>query len=74
MCISGLFGGGKTPTPPPLPPPLPPPPTPSDENIVEGRQADRRRAAVAGNRDSTILTSQQGLTDASTAPKTILGT
>ena len=71
MCI---FGSPKAPTPPPLPPPLPPIPTPSDENIVEGRLADRRRAAAAGNRDSTILTSAQGLTDASTAPKTILGT
>ena len=72
MCIFG--SGPKAPTPPPLPPPLPPIPTPSDENIVAGRLADRRRAAAAGNRDSTILTSAQGLTDASTAPKTILGT
>lgn len=72
MCVFG--SQSKTPTPPPLPPPLPPIPTPSDENIVEGRQADRRRAAAAGNRDSTILTSAQGLTDATGAAKTLLGT
>lgn len=72
MCIFG--SQSKAPTPPPLPPPLPPIPTPSDENIVGGRRRDRLRAAALGNRDSTILTSAQGLTDASTAPKTILGT
>ena len=72
MCFFG--SSPKTPTPPPLPPPLPPIPTPSDENIIEGRQAQRRRAAAAGNRDSTILTSAQGLTDATTTPKTLLGT
>ncbi len=71
MCI---FGSPSAPSPPPLPPQLPPIPTPSDANIGAGRLADRRRAAAVGNRDSTILTSQQGLTDANTAPKTILGT
>ena len=72
MCIFG--SGPKTPASPPLPPPLPPVPTPSDENIVEGRQADRRRAAAAGNRNSTILTSQQGLVDSDLAQKSLLGT
>lgn len=74
MCIFGSQTSTLVPTPPPLPPPLPPVPTPSDENIVEGRQADRRRAAAAGNRASTILTSAQGLTDATGAAKTLLGT
>ena len=72
MCIFG--SSPSAPAPPPLPPPLPAIPTPSDENITAGRLADRRRAAAVGNRDSSILTSKQGLPDDFGAPKSILGT
>ena len=72
--------GGKAPAPaiPPLDPAVkeaPPPPTPLDEGVRQVRSSTRRRAALSGGRQSTIVTSAQGLTDpAFTAPKSLLGT
>jgi len=71
--MGALFGGSKTPSAPPLPPPLPAPPTTGSPEVQRAREEARARAALSG-RQSTILTSSQGLTtQASTAKKTLLG-
>jgi hypothetical protein len=71
MCI----GSPAPPAPPPPPPAPPPPPTPVDPAVVKSRQTNRRRAALAGNRQSTIVTSSQGLEgNAPGVFKTLLGT
>lgn len=72
--MSFFGGGGSGPSVPPLPPPPPPPPTPVDPAVVKARASNRQQAALAGGRQSTILTSAQGLTsNASTTKKTYLG-
>lgn len=71
----GIFSKPKSPPPPPLPPAPPPPPKPTDPNVTRAKRDERRRAAGAIGRGSTILTGSQGLTtEASTARKTLLGT
>ena len=75
MCIGPL--APNAPATPSLPPALPaarPPPTPADPEVGLARQRERRRAALASG-SRVILTSGQGLqTQATTAPKTLLGT
>ena len=82
-------GGGAAPQPVqqvnPLPPitPLPPPaplpapiPTLLDPAVKQRRQDERRIAALAGGRASTVFTSPQGLapvTDNPAGRKTLLG-
>lgn len=44
----------------------PPPPTPFDPSVTAARASNRAAAAMAAGRGSTILTSAQGLTDATT--------
>ena len=63
MC---LFSAPKAPEAPALPPPVAPPPTPVDAAVVRARQISRQRAALAGGRQDTILTSPQGATDEAT--------
>ena len=66
-----------SPSPPPAPPPPPPPPEPpkeTDERVRKSRLDERRRAMLAGGRQSTILTGPGGLSDPpDTAEKTLLG-
>lgn len=71
MCLSSP----STPSPPPLPPAPPPPPTEVDPAVKRARTENRQRAALAQGRDSTILTSPQGLTNTPMAStkKSILG-
>jgi hypothetical protein len=72
--------GGRS-APAPILPPLadtvaeaPPVATPLDEGVRRVREDTRRRAALSGGRQSTIVTSAQGLTTpAPTAPKSLLG-
>lgn len=69
------FSSPKPPAPPPLPPPPPPIPTPLNPEVKAARSSTRRRAALAGGRGSTIVTSSQGLSSASEGTKkTLLGT
>ncbi len=76
MCV-GPFAPKAPPAPPalpPLPPPLAPPPTLVSPDVGEARKREQRRAALAGG-SKTVLTTPQGLlTEATTAPKTLLGT
>jgi len=64
------------PAPPPPPPAPPPPPTPLDPAVTAARTKDRRLAALAQGRTSTILTSGLGLTTepSAGAKKQLLGT
>jgi hypothetical protein len=58
---------------PPLPPAPAPPPTVVDPAVKAAGAKNRQLAALAGGRDSTLITG--GLTDpASTAKKQVLGT
>lgn len=62
---------GSAPSPPPLPAP---PPSRDDEAVQEAARKERRRLLLAQGRDSTILTSGQGVTaPANAARKTLLG-
>lgn len=64
----------KPPEPPPLPPPPPEPVKRVDERVARARQTNRRQAALARGRGSTILTSPLGLeSEATTAGKRVLG-
>jgi hypothetical protein len=68
------FSAPAAPPPPPTPPPLPPPPTEQSPEVTKARKDSRQRAALASGRNSTILTSAQGLTDApAVTGKTLLG-
>ena len=69
MCM----GGGGSPSPPPLPPEPAPPPTMLDPQVVRNKATNRRRAALASGRDSTILTGPQGLSPETGTLKTVLG-
>ena len=71
-----MCGGGGGIRPVPIGPPAEaaPPPTPVNPEIGRARRSNRRRAALAAGRQSTIATSAQGLqTPASTAQKNLLG-
>tara|TARA_R100000700_G_C3166473_1_gene141532 strand:+ start:1055 stop:1282 length:228 start_codon:yes stop_codon:yes gene_type:complete len=73
--MGGLFGS-KSSSPPPPPPPMPPPPAPtrSDADIRATRDNERKRRLAAAGRQSTILTSGQGITEDATANRpTLLG-
>lgn len=71
MCFGGTPA---TPTPPPLPPEAAPPVTPVDPKVKEKRDRTRQQAALAEGRGKNILTSPLGLTtEATTAPKQLLG-
>ena len=70
--MGGLVGP-KTPK-PPKPVQQPNVPTPVDEEVVKARGDERRRAALSQGRNSTILTSPQGLPSLTTTGKTLLGT
>lgn len=68
------FGGAPSvQAPPPLPPPAPPPPTEVEPEVRKARAKNRSAAALAGGRQSTILTSSQGLTAPTEAGKQLLG-
>ncbi len=70
------FGSSK-PAPPPPPPPVQmpaPPPTPVSAAVKAARKAQKRTAALAQGRKSTILTGPRGLlTEADITKKTLLG-
>jgi len=62
------------PAPPPPAPPPPPLPTPVDPAVKKARADNRQAAALAGGRQSTVLTTSQGLTDVvADGRKTVLG-
>jgi hypothetical protein len=71
--MGGLFGGAA-----PMPPaPLPAPEAPkkSDAEIMASRENERKRRLAAAGRQSTVLTSGQGVTEEATVTKpTLLGT
>jgi hypothetical protein len=74
--MSAILGGGQpAPLPTPVAPVAPPPPaSPVDPEIGKARARKKQQASLAAGRDSTILTSGQGLTDAATSTKkTALG-
>jgi len=69
----------RAPAPPPPPPPAPvempaAPPTPVSAAVKAARKTEKRTAAIAQGRTSTILTGPRGvLTEADIAKKTLLG-
>ena len=69
MCL------GSTPAPAvqPLPPPAPVAPKKADEAVRNAGVANKKRAALASGRNSTVLTSAQGLDSATSTAKTQLG-
>jgi hypothetical protein len=68
------FSAPSMPAPPPPPPAPPPPPQEQDEAVKKARGTSKQKAALAGGRNATILTSAQGLTDdITTSGKTLLG-
>jgi len=68
--MSGLFGGGSTPS----VAEAPPPPTRSDADVQRAALEARQRRASATGRAETIRTSPQGVTeDVPAATKTLLG-
>jgi hypothetical protein len=68
------FSAPEAPPPPPPPAPLPPVPTAQDPAVTKARSTSKQRAALASGRNSTILTSSQGLEgDVTTSGKTLLG-
>lgn len=76
--IGTILGGGPDiPAPATPPPPVTPPesaPTKNDPAVKGAGEAERKRAALAQGRGSTILTGSRGITsDANTAKKTLLG-
>jgi len=65
-------GGGGAPAAPPPPAPIKPAPEVQDEQVVEGRDADRARRRAAASK--TIQTSAQGVAGAApTQGKSLLG-
>ncbi len=76
--MGAIFGGGgsssKAPPVPAVLPPAPPQPKPASAKVKKAGKDQRSKARAALGRQSTILTSGQGLlTDASTSRKTLLG-
>mgnify|MGYP003111024517 FL=1 len=74
--MGGILSPMKPPAPPPPPPPMPAPvvPTRSDADIRAARENERKRRLAAAGRQSTILTSGQGVTEEATTTKsTLLG-
>tara|TARA_R100001086_G_scaffold162473_1_gene87595 strand:- start:1104 stop:1337 length:234 start_codon:yes stop_codon:yes gene_type:complete len=74
--MGGILSPMKPPAPPPPPAPMPAPvvPTRSDADIRAARENERKRRLAAAGRQSTILTSGQGVTEEATATKsTLLG-
>tara|TARA_R110000765_G_scaffold414851_1_gene515593 strand:- start:1196 stop:1417 length:222 start_codon:yes stop_codon:yes gene_type:complete len=71
--MGGIFSAPKPP-PPPAPLPAPPVPTKSDADVRAARDNERKRRLASAGRQSTILTSGQGVTEeASTTKATLLG-
>ena len=58
----------------PLPPPAPAAPKRVDQAVKNASSTNRKRAALASGRNSTVLTSAQGLASAPSGAKTELGT
>jgi len=74
--MGGILSPMRPPAPPPPPAPMPAPvaPTRSDADIRAARDNERKRRLASAGRQSTILTSGQGVTEeASTTKATLLG-
>ncbi len=70
MCTGGGGGGGSY----KLPPSPPEPPKASDSAVKAAMDLERKRAALAGGMQSTILTGGQGdISNVSVQKKTLLG-
>lgn len=70
--MGGMFSKPKTPTAPTVQVAAPPPPDRGDAAVQDAMDSERKRAALAQGRNSTILTATSD-TQKGSAAKTLLG-